>query len=142
MTTILADATHGVMVSDSYLTDEDRTWSVRKVFRMRGALVATSGDAHQGEEFFAWYRAGADQPPDFLFDDACALVLTPRGLFLFDENVLGLARVPSGREAIGSGAKAAMAAYHALGFADPRQAVRIACRYDANSRPPVRLYRI
>ena len=53
MTTILADAKKGVMVSDSNLTDEDRTWRIRKVFRIRGALVATSGGVLQGEAFLA-----------------------------------------------------------------------------------------
>jgi hypothetical protein len=45
-------------------------------------------------------------------------------------------------EAIGTGAAAAKAAHQALGFADPRLAVKIACNHDAGSRTPVRLYRV
>ena len=39
------------MVADSSMTDNDRVWSVRKVFRSRGALVATAGDVLQGKAF-------------------------------------------------------------------------------------------
>jgi hypothetical protein len=37
---------------------------------------------------------------------------------------------------------AALAAYEALGFTDPKRAVQIVCRHDLNSRAPVRVYRL
>lgn len=50
--------------------------------------------------------------------------------------------VQSGREAIGSGAMAALAVHEALDFADPARAVRVVCRHDAGSRGPVRVYHL
>lgn len=142
MTTILADSRLGVMVSDSHATDEDRSWSERKVFRLRGALVATSGIISEGASFMDWYKAGADGDPQFEFGESDALVLDEHGLWRFNSNGPRLMRVPRGIEAIGSGAKGAICAYEALGWASPKKAVRIACNHDFGSRPPVRLYRL
>ena len=64
------------------------------------------------------------------------------GLWLFDSNCDTLTRVPSGREAIGSGGKGAICAFEALGFLDAAKAVRIACTHDSGSRPPVRTYHL
>jgi hypothetical protein len=142
VTTILADAKLGVMVSDTNMTDDDRVWHIRKVFRIRRALVATAGSVIQGEAFMEWWRKGAEAPPDFDFDDSSALVLDDHGLFYFDDSVLGLTKVSTGREAIGTGGKVALAVYEALGWKDPAKAVRITCKYDSGSRTPVRTYRL
>ncbi len=144
MTTILADAKLGLMVADSNMIDEDagRRWSVRKVKRLRGALLACAGDVMQGNYFIDWWKEGAETEPKFKFDESAALVLDDSGLYLFDATTPMLTRVPSGREAIGTGAIAAMAAYEALKWKDPRRAVTIACKHDRNSAPPVRLYRL
>ena len=61
---------------------------------------------------------------------------------MFDANYLQPTRLASGREAIGTGGKAAMCAYEALWFTDPRRAVSIVCKHDAASRTPVRVYRL
>jgi hypothetical protein len=142
MTTVLANAKAGVMVADSHMTDEDRAWSVRKVYRIRGALVACAGSILCGEAFRDWWAAGAQEAPEFDMTDSQALVLDASGLYIFDSNVLGITRVPGGIEAIGTGAKGALCAYKALGFSDPIRAVRIACKYDNGSRPPVRSYKL
>ena len=39
-------------------------------------------------------------------------------------------------------AKAAMAAFDSMHFTNPKRAVELACKYDNNSRKPVRLYRL
>jgi hypothetical protein len=142
VTTILADARLGVIVADSCVSDDDRVWSVRKVVRSRGALIATAGDILQGRTFCAWWASGATEPPDFAFDDAEALVLDDSGLYVFDDNQLGLERVPCGRETIGTGGKTAIAVYEALRWQNPRRAVALACKYDKGSRPPVRVYKL
>lgn len=142
MTTILADARLGVMVADSHMSDGNRCWNVRKVQRIRGALVACAGQVSEGAHFLDWWRGGAESAPEFAFGGSSALVLDESGLYIFDESTIALTKVPGGREAIGSGSQGAMCAYEALCWSDPVQAVRIACKHDHGSRPPVRTYRL
>jgi hypothetical protein len=143
VTTVLADARLGVMVSDSNETDGDRTWSTKKVHRVNGALIGLAGVLHiDGDHFLDWYRAGMVAPPEFDFEESTALILDHDGLWLFDSNCITIVRVTSGREAIGTGGKGAICAYEALGWTDPAKAVRIACRHDGGSRPPVRTYKL
>lgn len=142
MTTILADYHAGVMVCDSNATDGDRNWVMRKVYRIRGALVGCAGNVPEFEAFLSWYRGGMTGKLKFDADESTALVLQPDGLFLFDDNLTQLQRVKSGREAAGSGGKAAISAYEALDWQNPQRAVRIACKNDAGSRPPVRTYHL
>lgn len=130
------------MVSDSNMTDDDRVWRVKKVFRIGGVLVATAGAVSQGEAFMDWYRTDTTKPPEFDFDEGSALVLGSNGLFYFDSSVLTLTKIPSGREAIGTGGKVAMAVYESQRWKDPVRAVRITCKYDNGSRTPVRSYRL
>lgn len=142
MTTILADRRLGVMVADSSMTDDDRRWAARKVFRVRGALLGFAGNEPDFHLFREWFRGGAHTPADFDFGASSALVLDATGLYFFDANYTSLQRIESGREAIGTGGKAAMCAYEALRFADPVKAVRIVCKHDSNSLGPVRRYRL
>jgi hypothetical protein len=142
VTTILADAKLGVMVSDSAFSDGTRIWSGRKVYRIRDNLVGLGGAVPEFESFLAWYRGGEKGDPEFEFGESKALILTAKGLFIFDENGKRPQRVAGGREAIGTGAMAAISAHEALGWQDPRRAVRIACKHDSNSRSPVRVYRL
>lgn len=140
MTTLIADSRLGLMVSDSSVSDGDRVWIGRKVYRARGCLIGFAGDVNEAEEFLAWWKKGAvGKPPKFTGSQA--LILSSTGLFSYNVSTTP-ERIKSGIEAIGSGAKAAMAAYEALGFADPQRAVAIVCRHDAGSRPPVRTYRL
>lgn len=140
MTTILADSKLGVMVADSNVSDEDRVWSGKKVFRIKGALIGLAGNDADREAFLPWYRSGFDGK--IKFDNGAALILCKAGLFFFDKHYVKPVRLASGREAIGSGGKAAMCAYEALWFTDPRRAVSIVCKHDAGSRAPVRVYRL
>jgi hypothetical protein len=142
MTTILADRRLGVMVSDSSMTDDDRQWAARKVWRVRGGLLGFAGSEPDFDRFKAWYRGGMAEPADFDFGESQALVLDASGLYFFDANYTTLKRIDGGREAIGTGGKAAICAYEALRFQDPARAVRIACKHDSGSRAPVRVYRL
>lgn len=140
MTTILADFKLGVMVADSSVTDDDRVWSGKKVFRHKGAILGFSGSVDERIQFLEWFKAGKPEKPP-KFSESQALVLTKAGLVVFNESCIGEA-IPGGIEAIGSGGKAAICAYEALAWTDPVRAVKITCKHDARSRPPVRVYRL
>lgn len=138
MTTLLADARLGVMVSDSSATDDDRVWSERKVFRYQGALYGFAGTVDERIAFMEWIK-GDGKVPDF--SNSYCLMLSESGLILYDKTTMPQ-KVPRGIEAVGTGAKAAMCAYEALAFTDPVRAVRIVCKHDSASRVPVRVYRL
>lgn len=142
MTTILADARRGVMVSDSGMTDGDRQWKQKKVFHVGPALIGFAGSEPEFGAFIDWYRSGMEEEASFPFGDSSALVMTPGRLFFFDTHYTRLRRLDTHFEAIGTGAKGAICAYEALGFKDPARAVRIAVRHDGGSRGPVRTYRL
>lgn len=140
MTTLLADARLGLMVSDSSISDGDRVWIGRKVYRWRGHLIGFAGDVNEAEEFLKWFkRGGTGKPPKFTGSQA--MILSADGLCTYNVSTTP-ERIVRGFEAIGSGAKAAMCAYEALGFEDPHKAVSIVCKHDAGSRAPVRTYRL
>ena len=141
MTTVLADAHLGVMVADSFASDGDRSWGrVKKVWRVRDHLVGLAGNLDEFAPFVQWFKDGCDDKKRPKFSNSYALILGPTGLWTCQLSPL---LMRSGRhEAIGSGCKAALAAYEALGFTDPKRAVQIACRYDAGSRGPVRVYHL
>jgi hypothetical protein len=138
VTTILADFRLGVMVSDSNASDEDRVWSERKVYRWRGKLIGCAGNVDEHAPFIEWLKKGG-KPPKLA--TGSFLVLSEEGLFHYAMSTVP-EKVEKGIEAIGSGAKAAMCAYEALDFSDPKRAVKIVCKHDAGSRTPVRVYRL
>jgi hypothetical protein len=140
VTTILADFHLGLMVCDSNVSDEDRVWIGRKVWRIGRALIGMAGADPERAAFLDWYRGGLKG--HVKFKESAALILTPSGLYHYDSNYAMPQKVESGREAIGTGSKAAMCTHEALGFQDPRQAVKIVCRHDASSRGPVRSYKL
>ena len=126
------------MVADSAVSDGDRVWTARKVWRIGDELVGIAGDYTECLQLIQWYRSAMPDPPPRL-KSAHLLVLSKRGLVSMDHSMTPQ-EVRGGREAIGSGAKAAMSAYEALGWTDPKRAVQIVCKHDAASRPPVRVY--
>lgn len=139
MTTILADAKLGLMVSDSNVSDGITVSCMRKVFRVNGALVGMAGAVSEFEAFLGWYRAGMPSPAPQI-SSVSALILSKHGLVHFAAR--SPTRSQSGIEAVGTGAMAALAAYEALGHQDPAKAVRIVCRHDNGSRGPVRTYKL
>lgn len=142
MTTILADHRLKVMISDTMVSDDDRVWRGRKVFRSREALIGCAGEVGKWMHFVEWWKAGAQEEPKFDFSGCSALVLEDSGLYIFDDSTICLTKVDGGREAIGTGGKGAICAYQALGWSDPRKAVRIAVEHDARSRGPLRTYKL
>ena len=131
----------GVLAADSRVTyGEDgsaRVHTCKKLFRKRvthgkktfDVIIATAGESSPGMVFVDWYGTGKPIPDIFLHlgGDFSCLVLTPQGLFEYDvycraEEIL------DDFYAIGSGAKAALAAMHCGKSAI--EAVRIAARID------------
>lgn len=143
MTTILADAAHGVMVADTLLTDGERRWTGRKVFRIRGTLVGAAGDSRVYLRLFDALRKREPLTHEMWCenDNTDLLVLTPDGLFHYASGPTP-ERVLSGREAIGTGAGIAMAVHEALGWGDPKRAVALAAKHDINSGAPIRVYKL
>lgn len=140
MTTVLADSRLGVMVCDSNVTDDDRVWTGKKVWRVGKALIGMAGDDAGRAAFLEWYRAGLIGTAKC--GNISALILTSKGLFAFDSNYTLPQKVVGGIEAIGCGGKAAMCAYEALGYTNAKRAVQIVCKHDAGSRGPVRAYKL
>ncbi len=128
------------MVVDSSIADDDRIWPGSKVFRVKGSLIGFAGDYEEGQQFIAWAKKGypADSKPKFKETDA--LVLNDKGLFFFPFQTLEPRKIEGGIYSIGTGGKAAICAYEALGKQDPAKAVRIVCKHDSGSRLPVRTY--
>lgn len=140
MTTILASAPLGLMVSDSSISDGDRVWLGPKVVRWRGELIGMAGEVEAGDAFLKWYKKGKNGKLGKI--GSChVIVLSERGVEVYRDS--GEAeKIRAGVEAVGTGAKAAMAVFEAQGWADPQRAVRIVCNHDAGSRRPVRTYRL
>lgn len=139
MTTILCDAKKGIMLADSSISDDDRIWLDRKVYRVKGNLVGFAGDYEEGRIFLDWLRGKRDKPK---CKDISALMLTHEGLFIFEGAQMEPRKVERGIESIGTGAKAVICTYEALGFDDPKKAMKIVCKHDAGSRPPIRTYKL
>jgi hypothetical protein len=91
VTTILADFRLGVIISDSSISDDDRVWSGRKVFRHKGALYGFAGDTDEAVGFMAWIKGG--KHPKFAHSDC--LVLSDCGAVAsFRVQYLSPSRVP------------------------------------------------
>lgn len=136
MTTIIGNLDG--LYADSQISDGDQRWSVIKIERIDGCLYGTAGDAAEGEGFYAWIRRKKRGKKPVVTGDFCALALTPKGLFFYDAALYPLPLQHA--HAIGSGAKAARGAL--LAGADVVRAVEIACEVDANSAPPVQIFRL
>jgi hypothetical protein len=135
----------GVIAADSWATYTSeaagsRRHTCRKLFRKTltqgrksfDVVVATAGESSPGNVFVEWYGSGKPIPDVFLHmgGDFTCLVLTPQGLFEYDVYCQP-ERIEEDFYAVGSGAKAALAAMHCGKSAV--EAVRIACRIDPYS---------
>jgi hypothetical protein len=138
MTTIVACPKRKVIVCDSIVSDGDQKWIEAKVFRIRGGLYATAGEAADGESFLAWIRKGKRGKKPKVEDNFDALALTEKGLFQYDAHLIPTQRTePTGIGTGGSCAKTAM-----LVGADIVTAVEAACQVDALSEGPVVVHRL
>lgn len=122
------------MASDSHWTDDSECGPVRKVFRIKGALVGFAGDLKTIAAARAWMAGRGKQPTG----DVTALVLSGHSARVWTP-LDGFVDVPP-RFAIGTGGKAARAAM--LAGATCSQAVAIAREVDAGTSGRTRIYRL
>lgn len=139
MTTIAVR--NGIMAADSRVTHDSeaggtRLFRTEKVFRKGKVLIGLAGESEPGLIFLDWYGTGKEPPSILIAGDAdfTALVLTRRGLYEYGKYCRP-EKVLEPFYAIGSGCKAALGAMH-MG-ANAQTAVRIACKIDPYSAPPI-----
>lgn len=118
------------------VSDGDVKWSAQKIERIGDSIVGCAGDCPSIERFLQWRRSGCRGRKPKLTNEFAALELDRDGLWLWDK---ALEKFPPGRSfhAIGSGAKAALAAI-ILGC-DAKRAVEIACEVDDGSGLPLQI---
>jgi hypothetical protein len=132
----------GIVAADSWATHWSEEGGSRrhvcsKLYRKRitegrksfDVIIATAGETSPGLLFVDWYGSGAE-PPQMVRElggDFTCLILTPHGLYEADQYCRPDA-VLEAFYAVGSGAKAALAAMHCGKSAV--DAVRIAARID------------
>lgn len=130
MTTIVADARAGVMVSDSKCTGNGSWMPMTKIFRVNGDLFGFAGDVYQREKWLKWHRGGRKGPRPKL-DSFEGLLLKVDGT-LYELCSDGLEMlVERGYHAVGSGGPAALGAM--LAGKGAQEAVQIACLVDAST---------
>lgn len=122
------------LAADKRATSAGMIFTVTKMFRVRGCLVAASGDFDRINESVAWFAAGADpsKMPPYARDNTdfvALLVINNVGHILKYERSAEPFRIESPFYAIGSGRDFAMAAMH-LGHS-AKEAVAVACALDS-----------
>jgi hypothetical protein len=124
-----------MMVADKRATfDGSASFSVTKIFKIRGSIYGVCGNLEHAMQFIAWRRKPGDKP--ILLDSTFeALELTPKGEILWWGS--GLVGVPIEDEfyAIGTGAAYATGALE-MG-AKPAAAIKIAAKHDPATSPEV-----
>lgn len=139
----------GVIAADSQVTVDSEAGGARKfrcekLYRKtvgigrnrRDVIIGTSGESSPSLLFVDWYGSGKDVPEFFIYGtaDFTCLIVEPDGIWEAD-TYCRPERIMEPFYAIGSGAKAALAAMHCGKTAE--QAVEIACRVDPFSMPPI-----
>jgi len=135
VTTIAANLEQ--MSADSKVVVGDSHYPAAKIFRFPGMIVGVSGEGRAMGDFLRWVKEGLPETiPNIEEHQGSfrALVLTPDGLFEYDESFWP-EKVNRNFAAIGTGAHAALAAMM-LGQST-ENAVAIACQIDNNTGGPV-----
>lgn len=132
-----------IMAADSACgRAETSEHSVRKIFRIHGALVGSAGTVSEIFKFRRWLKDGAD--PNYyprIIDDFDAIVVQPSGkILIFDKQTDEGIIVKSLYIAIGNGTDIALGAMFA--GADAVTAVRAAVKHNLWTKGPVRSYRL
>lgn len=134
MTTIACNKE--TMAADSQFTEGHLTSHGRKIFQVKGDIAAFAGDQEVGLEFIEWLNGG--DKPELPLEDFEGLVLTKEGKMIYYGCKLRPAPVTESHTAIGSGSHLAIGAL--MQGATPEAAVRIACKRDAYSSGPVKVF--
>jgi len=122
------------LAADKRAVNSGMIFTVTKIFKVRGRLVAASGDFDRVNESVAWFAAGADpaKMPPYARDNSdfvAMLVIEKDGTILKYERSAVPFKIESPFYAIGSGRDYAMAAMH-LGHS-AMEAVEVACALDS-----------
>lgn len=128
---------NGRMASDSLGVGDDIVrGTVRKLFRVDGAITGFAGDTGMSRHFCKWFEDGADAaaPPKIETSGFGALVYSADGLFVCSERWT-LAEIVAPYAALGSGNLIALGAM-AMG-ADAERAIEVAYLHDPFTRGPV-----
>lgn len=134
MTTIAAN--RKVMAADSRCSAGGVWFQTKKIERKGDALIGACGKASDCSKFMEWYGSG-NPVPEITEGEFEALVLTPKGLFLYQWDCSPM-QLKDRHYAIGSGQQGALVA---LDKGDePKQAVEAACKRDLFSGGPIDVY--
>lgn len=127
------------MASDSQMSEGSIKTSVVKMWRIRGWLLAGTGNAAEVAKLIREIKEQREYSPREIFDkvdmgkiEECDIVLlSPSGKLYASENGTECIELSDPFYALGTGAQAALAVMH-MGQ-DPRAAVRIAAKIDSNT---------
>lgn len=146
MTTIVVVG--NTMAADSRVTIETeaggaRTFKCQKIFRKKDGrkdvLIGTAGESAPGLIFVDWFGSGKPRPGELIEGEAdftCLVLYRNGALFEYDRWCRG-EKIMEPFYSVGSGAKAALGALHAMSVKDARRACAIACKIDPYSAPPI-----
>lgn len=131
MTTIIA--TRGALYADTLCT-YNIPFKTGKIVRIGDSLYGAAGEPFEAaHRFFDWKRGSAR--PDYADDTELDVIeLNKFGIVLWSRHLVPVS-VKDKTYAIGSGAPFAIGALAA--GATPEQALKIAARFDPNTRPPI-----
>lgn len=127
----------GMLAADSLETVGDvRSGDVRKLYRVKGAIVGFAGSRPAIDAALAWMRGVGERPEDFGEDDFRALVVEPDGSAWELNHALKAWRLPGEFTAIGGAWRLGMGA---MGFgASAVQAAQVAIDLCVNCGGPIR----
>jgi hypothetical protein len=124
-----------MIVADKRATfDGSASFSVTKIYKIRGSLLGVCGNLEHAMQFIEWRRKPGDKP---VFADSTfsALELTTKGEILWWGTELVAVPIEDEFYAIGTGAAYATGALE-MG-AKPAEAIRIAAKHDPSTSPEV-----
>jgi 20S proteasome alpha/beta subunit len=130
MTTIIA--TRELMVSDTKC-DYHVPFRISKIFRIGDVIYGGAGSTHELERFLEWKRGG-EKPSLSGEEEWCVLELSRDGLFMWMPSLTKV-QIKSKFYAIGSGAQYAIGAMEC--GVEPKDAIRIAAKYDSGTELPL-----
>lgn len=135
MTTIAANS--ALMAADSQSTEGSLITKTQKIFKVNGDIIGFAGNHQDGLLFVEWYKHKGDKPA---LDDFQGLVLTRDGsLFAYEDKLVPIP-IHEPFASIGSGSHLAIGAME-MG-ADPVQAVKVAAKWDAYTKAPVKVLKL
>lgn len=138
MTTVVCN--RHMMVTDKRATfDGSASFTITKIFKIRGSIYGICGNLEHAMQFIAWRRKPGDKP--ILVDSSFnALELTPKHEILWWGSELVPVPIEDEFYAIGTGAAYATGALE-MG-AQPADAIAIAAKHDPSTSPEVQAMRL